>query len=112
MNRSLDYRTDFYSLGDTFYELLTYQLPFDTNDVLELVHSHLAKQPWSLSEVNPEIPQVVSEIVMKLMAKNAEERYQNPFRIKLHLEECLNHLHGSNNISVFSLGFQDISDRF
>jgi serine/threonine protein kinase len=45
MNRSLDYRTDFYSLGATFYELLTYQLPFDTNDVLELVHSHLAKQP-------------------------------------------------------------------
>jgi hypothetical protein len=62
--------------------------------------------------VNPEIPQVVSEIVMKLMAKNAEERYQNPFRIKLHLEECLNHLHGSNNRSVFSRGFQDISDRF
>jgi hypothetical protein len=62
--------------------------------------------------VNPEIPQVVSEIVMKLMAKNAEERYQNAFGIKVHLEECLNHLHSPNNISVFSLGFQDISDRF
>lgn len=49
---------------------------------------------------------------MKLMAKNAEERYQNAFGIKVHLEECLNHLHSPNNISVFSLGFQDISDRF
>jgi protein kinase len=49
---------------------------------------------------------------MKLMAKNAEERYQNAFGIKVHLEECLNHRHGSNNISVFSLGFPDIYDRF
>jgi len=86
MNRSLDYRTDFYSLGATFYELLTYQLPFDTNDVLELVQSHLAKQPWSPSEVNPEIPQIISDIVMKLMAKDAEDRYQNACGIKVHLE--------------------------
>jgi len=62
--------------------------------------------------VNPEIPQVVSQIVMKLMAKNAEEPYQNAFGIKVHLEDYLNHLHGSNNISVFSLGFQNISYRF
>ena len=80
--------------------------------MLELVYSHLAKQPWSPSEANPEIPQIVSDIVMKLMAKNAEERYQNAFGIKVHLEECLNHRHGSNNISVFSLGFPDIYDRF
>jgi serine/threonine protein kinase len=86
MNRSLDYRTDFYSLGVTFYELLTYQLPFDTNDVLELVHSHLAKQPLSPSEVNPEIPQIISDMVMKLMAKDAEARSQNAFGIKVHLE--------------------------
>ncbi len=112
MNRSLDYRTDFYSLGATFYELLTYQLPFDTNDVLELVHSHLAKQPSSPSRVNPEIPQIVSDIVMKLMAKNAEERYQNAFGIKADLEECLDCLQTHKNISFFSLGCQDISYRF
>ncbi|MEG4914683.1 serine/threonine-protein kinase, partial [Microcoleus sp. B7-D4] len=112
MNRSLDYRTDFYSLGATFYELLTYQLPFDTNDVLELVHSHLAKQPLSPSQVNPEIPQILSDIVMKLMGKNAEERYQSAIGIKADLEECLNQLHSNNNISFFSLGCQDISDRF
>ncbi|MEG5031835.1 AAA family ATPase [Microcoleus sp. AT3-D2] len=112
MNRSLDYRTDFYSLGATFYELLTYQLPFDTQDVLELVHSHLAKQPLSPSQVNPEIPQIVSDIVMKLMGKNAEERYQSAIGIKADLEECLNQLHSHNNISVFTLGSQDISNRF
>ncbi|HSF76201.1 MAG TPA: AAA family ATPase, partial [Microcoleus sp.] len=112
MNRSLDYRTDFYSLGATFYELLTNKLPFDTQDVLELVHSHLAQQPLSPSQVNPEIPQLVSDIVMKLMGKNAEERYQSAIGIKLDLEECLNQLHTDNNISVFTLGCQDISDRF
>ncbi|MEG4349427.1 AAA family ATPase [Microcoleus sp. LAD1_D3] len=112
MNRSLDYRTDFYSLGATFYELLTYQLPFDTNDVLELVHSHLAKQPLSPSQVNPEIPQIVSDIVMKLMGKNAEERYQSAIGIKADLEECLNQLHSHNHLSVFTLGSQDISNRF
>ncbi|MEG4502179.1 AAA family ATPase [Microcoleus sp. F6_B4] len=112
MNRSLDYRTDFYSLGATFYELLTNKLPFDTQDVLELVHSHLANQPLSPSQVNPEIPQIVSDIVMKLMGKNAEERYQSAIGIKADLEECLNQLHSNNNISVFTLGYQDISDRF
>ncbi|MEG4968442.1 AAA family ATPase [Microcoleus sp. B6-A1] len=112
MNRSLDYRTDFYSLGATFYELLTNKLPFDTQDVLELVHSHLAKQPLSPSQVNPEIPQIVSDIVMKLMGKNAEERYQSAIGIKADLEKCLNQLHSAKNISVFPLGCQDISDRF
>ncbi|WP_333325213.1 AAA family ATPase [Microcoleus sp. Aus8_D1] len=112
MNRSLDYRTDFYSLGATFYELLTHQLPFDTHDVLKLVHSHIAKQPLSPSEINPEIPKIISDIVMKLMAKNAEERYQSALGIKADLEKCLNQLHDSNTISVFRLACQDISDKF
>jgi PAS domain S-box-containing protein len=112
MNRSLDYRTDFYSLGATFYELLTNQLPFDTADALELVHCHIAKQPLPPSEVNPEIPQVVSDIVMKLMAKTAEERYQSALGIKADLEQCLNQLHQTGSISDFPLACQDIADKF
>jgi predicted ATPase/serine phosphatase RsbU (regulator of sigma subunit)/tRNA A-37 threonylcarbamoyl transferase component Bud32 len=112
MNRSLDYRTDFYSLGVTFYELLTGKLPFETNDALELVHSHIAKVPVAPHEVNPEIPKAVSEIVMKLMAKTAEERYQSAFGIRNDLAECLQQLQTTGNISDFPLGTQDISDHF
>jgi PAS domain S-box-containing protein len=112
MNRSLDYRTDFYSLGITFYELLTYQLPFDSTDALELVHFHIAKQPLPPSEINPEIPQILSDIVMKLIAKNAEERYQNAFGIKADLETCLNQFTNTKNIPIFPLARQDISDKF
>ena len=77
MNRSIDYRTDFYSLGMTFYELLTGHLPFPTTDLLELVHCHIAKQPVSPHQLNAAILEPVSEIVLKLMAKNAEDRYQS-----------------------------------
>jgi len=112
MNRSLDYRTDFYSLGVTFYEMLTNKLPFETTDALELVHSHIAKLPLPPFEVNPQIPQVVSDMVMELMAKNAQDRYQSAFGIKADLEECLNQLHQTGRISHFPLAGQDISDKF
>ncbi|KYC42799.1 hypothetical protein WA1_11740 [Scytonema hofmannii PCC 7110] len=112
MNRSLDYRTDFYSLGATFYEMLTHKLPFETTDVMELVHCHIAKQPIPPHEVNSEIPQVVSAIAMKLLAKNAEERYQSAWGIKADLEECLVQLQRSGTITEFSLAHKDISDKF
>lgn len=73
MNRVIDYRTDFYSLGASFYELLTHQLPFNTNDALELVHCHIARQPIPPHELNPDIPKPVSDIVMKLLSKTAED---------------------------------------
>jgi predicted ATPase/signal transduction histidine kinase/CheY-like chemotaxis protein/tRNA A-37 threonylcarbamoyl transferase component Bud32 len=112
MNRTLDYRTDFYSLGVTFYELLTGQLPFTTTDILELVHCHLAKQPISPHQVNADIPRAVSGIIMKLMAKNAEQRYQSAWGLKADLEECLRHLETTGEIATFGLGNQDISDKF
>ena len=86
MNRSVDYRTDFYSLGITFYEMLTGKLPFSAKDPLELVHCHIAKAPIPPQKLNPEIPDAVSEIVMKLLSKTAEDRYQSAFGIKIDLE--------------------------
>ena len=117
MNRSLDYRTDFYSLGVTFYELLTEKLPFETRDALELVHCHIAKQPIAPHQLvaaqrRDPIPQAVSDIIMKLMAKTAEDRYQSAWGIKADLEECLNQLQAKGEISDFPLGNQDISNNF
>lgn len=112
MNRSIDYRTDFYSLGVTFYQLLTGHLPFPTTDVLELVHCHIAKQPTPLHELNAAIPAAVSHIIIKLMAKNAEDRYQSTWGIKADLERCAEQLSASGQISYIQLGLQDVSDRF
>ncbi len=112
MNRTLDYRTDFYSLGVTFYELLTGQLPFATDDALELVHCHIAKQPIRPHQLNPEIPKALSEIVMKLMAKTAQERYQSAWGVKADLEACLNQLQTQGEISEFPIAAKDISDKF
>src|SRR5919199_66913 len=112
MNRGIDYRTDFYSLGVTFYELLSGQLPFQSIDPMELVHCHLARIPTPLIQVNPSIPQMVNHIIMKLMAKTAEERYQSAFGLKHDLEMCLRQIEDIGNISPFPLGRRDISDRF
>ena len=112
MNRSLDYRTDFYSLGVTLYELFTTQLPFCAIDAMELIHCHLAKQPVSPHEINSQIPQMISAIVMKLMAKTAEERYQSVWGIKADLETCLQQLNVDKIISNFELAKEDISQIF
>ncbi len=112
MNRCLDYRTDFYSLGVTFYEMLTNQLPFETTDPLELVHWHIAKPPLASDKLNPEIPPAISAIVMKLLAKTAEERYQSAWGIKADLEQCWQQLEENNSITEFPLASQDIYNKF
>ncbi|MBD2009503.1 trifunctional serine/threonine-protein kinase/ATP-binding protein/sensor histidine kinase [Microcoleus vaginatus ZQ-A3] len=112
MNRGIDYRTDFYSLGVTFYGLLAGQLPFQSNDAMELVHCHIAQQPPSLHEINPEIPPVLSEIVSKLMAKNAEDRYQSALGLKFDLEFCLKQLEENGRIESFAIAQRDVGDRF
>lgn len=111
MNRGVDYRSDFYSLGVTFFELLTGQLPFTATDSIELIHCHLAKQPPLAHSINSKIPPVLSEIINKLMAKNAEERYQTALGFKRDLEQCLNQLTTTGWIIPFELGQFDICDR-
>jgi len=112
MNRPVDYRTDFYSLGVTFYQMLTGSLPFASDDPLSLVHSHIAGIPPAPHEGHPEIPPVVSAIVLKLMAKMAEDRYQSGWGLKADLQRCLHELQSVGTAGPFDLGREDVSDRF
>ena len=112
MNRQLDYRTDFYSLGVTFYQLLTGCLPFDKRDALELVHCHLAAQPRPPIELRADIPPALSQIVLKLLAKTAEERYQSAWGLRADLEACRAQIQAGDATHVFPLATKDASDRF
>ncbi len=112
MNRTVDYRTDFYSLGVTLYELFCRQRPFESDDSLELVHAHIAKVPQAPHKKDSTIPVAISDIIMKLLAKNAEDRYQSPLGIRLDLDECLNQWEKQGKIESFTIAQLDVADKF
>ncbi|WP_448207128.1 trifunctional serine/threonine-protein kinase/ATP-binding protein/sensor histidine kinase [Azospirillum sp. sgz302134] len=112
MNRSVDWRSDFYSLGATLYELLTGRVPFEGEDTLAVVHGHIARAPVPPHQIDPTIPPVVSDIVMKLLAKDPEARYQSGFGLKADLEACIAALEQGRAVPAFPLGRQDRSERF
>jgi len=111
MNRSVDYRTDLYSLGITLYELLTGSRPFHGKDALEWFHAHMALAPVPPHERVKEVPPLVSAIVLKLLAKVAEERYQSAEGLKADLERCLEDL-TRGGCKDFPLGLYDVPTRF
>jgi len=112
MNRMLDYRTDFYSLGVIFYEMLVGCPPFQSQDSMELIHCHIARQPLSPHDLNPDIPKAISDIIMKMLAKTAEERYQSAWGFKSDFVMCLMQYEASGEIEDLTPGDNDVSDKF
>ena len=108
-NRSLDYRTDLYSLGVTLYQVLAGVLPFPTTDPAELVHSHITRTPPPLRERTEGVPDVVAAIVIKLLAKDAEDRYHSAYGLQADLDECSKRLGETGSIAPFPLGRRDAS---
>lgn len=112
MNRTVDYRSDLYGLGATFYELLTGTVPFRGQDPVEMVYAHLTRRPDPPSSINAAVPVVLSRIVLRLLEKEPDDRYQSAYGLKSDLVACLNGYRNGESIPMFDLGADDIPDYF
>ena len=111
MNRSVDSRSDLYALGVTLYEMLTGSLPFTASDPMEWVHCHIARQPVPPIERVTDVPAVISAIILKLLTKTAEERYQTAAGVEADLRRCLSEWESRRRIDTFLPGSRDTPDR-
>lgn len=112
MNRSLDYRSDYYSFGLLLFELLTGQLPFSAENTLEWVHSHISRLPLAPHELAPDIPEAVSNIILKLLAKSPEDRYQSSLGLLYDLSRCATAIEQDQPLPPFPLGEKDHLQKF
>lgn len=110
MNLAPDARADFYALGVVFYQMLTGRLPFESDDPMELVHHHLARTPLAPHQLSPSVPLALSDLVLKLLAKTPEERYQGTFGLLADLDECARQWRANGQIVPFILGQRDVSE--
>ncbi len=104
MARMVDYRTDIYSLGVTFYHMFTGEVPFTADTPLELIHLHITQLPMPPCEVNNTIPQALSDIILKCMSKNTEDRYKSAYGLVLDLKKCYEELKNEGKVSPFTPG--------
>ncbi|MCW3120609.1 MAG: hypothetical protein JWQ38_101, partial [Flavipsychrobacter sp.] len=112
INRNIDVRSDLYSLGVILYKLFTGKTPFETTDPMELVYYHIAQTPVAPILLDNTIPKVISDIILKLLAKNAEDRYQSAFGVHFDLEACINHMKADIDIGTIVLASNDYSGKY
>ncbi len=112
MNRDLDYRSDYYSLGVLLFQLLTGKLPFYAENMLEWVHCHISRVPTPAHELNENIPEALSAITLKLLSKNPDLRYQSAAGLKHDLEYCADQIEIRQSLEPFQLGKKDVAHKF